>query len=150
MRPSETKVRAFDEFVRVFEPYDLFLTITFETVTFQEAARKSVKRFFATLNTRERVWYEKFIHCFIIYERNPDRQGVHLHGLLKGIKSNFARDLELELQGVFGWFCDVQAYDPDKGASIYFARKYAYGRLADYDYYKINSKYRGCQILQAK
>ena len=123
------------------ERWDLFLTITFRHSKTSFVAKRLFKRFFKHLNTVPNEFFSKYIHCWVFFEKDVYRKGVHIHSLIRGICPSKAALLESKCKSSFGQ-AKVEPYDSLKGAKYYLAKKYCNNRLDDYDYYKINSAKR--------
>lgn len=123
------------------EEWDLFVTITFRQSKAVFIALKLFKRFFKYLNNITKGFFSKYIKCWVYFEKDEDRKGVHIHSLVKGIHPSMAVALEQECNKFFGQ-SKVVPYDAEKGARYYLANKHRGPRLEHFDYYKINSAKR--------
>lgn len=123
------------------EQWDLFVTITFRKRKLVIGAVKAFKHFFKYVNTFAEPLFKKFIRCFIVFEKEDNRGGVHIHTFIKGINPSHANKLEKNLRSVFGQSKAV-SYDSKKGASFYLAKKLGLSNSVHYDYFKINSRLR--------
>lgn len=123
------------------QDWDLFVTITFRESRAGIIAKKLFKWFFKHLNTFANKFFQKYIRCWVFFEQDVDRKGVHIHTLIKGIHPSMADLLEDRCKKFFG-ISKVEPYDSKKGAKHYLGKKYNGYKLDDFDYYKINSAKR--------
>jgi len=145
------RIRGFGKLIKQLGPFDLYATMTFPKVTEKTEAMDAYKHFFKYLNRDYKKFYERYIHCLVVYERNTSRKGVHIHSFIRGIQADLCDMVLRECKNYFGPQCDVQPYALRRWKKIkYIARKYVSPDLEDFDFYKINSRYRGGQILQVK
>ena len=134
-------VSEFGRFLRDIGPWDLFITITFRNSMKISVAKKSFKQFFKHLNSYEQTFFEKFLICFIVFEKEDNRNGVHIHALIRGVKPLHAELLEKKCRKVFGHTA-VLPYNSEKAARFYLSRKYISPDLIDFDFLRINSRLR--------
>ena len=130
---------AFNEFLGR-ENWTLWITITFRNPTTKDLAHRRFKYFLKTLNNDQEEFYAKYVYAVIFYEFEGFRKGVHIHSIVNNISSDKARLLEAECKRVFG---ESKVVPMHEGVKEYLAKKYGSAKLADFDYLKINSKYRG-------
>ena len=123
------------------EQWDLFVTITFRKRKLVTGAVKAFKHFFKYVNTFAEPLFKKFIQCFVVFEKEDSRGGVHIHTFIKGINPFHTNKLEKNLKNIFGQ-SNVVPYDPNRGASFYLAKKVNTSNSVHYDYFKINSRSR--------
>lgn len=134
---------AWKEFIERLRP-DLYVTITFRTITSRDMAIKRFKRFFKFLNKPNKIFYNKFTLNWVYFENKIEGEGYHLHALVKGIVPLLAPDLENECSRVFG-LSKVVPYDHSRviyPASEYLADKCAYFNSDNLKPFKINSRFR--------
>ncbi|MFC1514475.1 hypothetical protein ACFL5X_01065 [Candidatus Omnitrophota bacterium] len=135
------KRTALGEFIR--EPkWDLNGIITPRFPTPTERLGKPFKYFFKHLNRPTYVFYDKFILCWVFFERFGNRKGVHIHTLIKGISPIHAPTLQKKCNGFFG-NAIISPYDPNKKGAFYGIKHYGTEELDDFTFWKINSKWRG-------
>lgn len=135
--------RAWSDWIGKFKP-DLYVTITFTEEIAMELALKRFKQFFAYLNNRRFVFFEKLITCWVIFEKNDTRKGYHIHALIKGIDPTLAPRLEHLCHHAFG-LSKVEGFDysiQPYSAVNYIVDKHIYKYCGSLMYYEINSKYR--------
>lgn len=122
--------------------WSIWFSATFRTPTPLPTAKKSFKHFFKYLNVPGKTkFYDRYMFCWVFFEKDQNRRGVHLHALLQGINPALTSELEELTQRYFGKFSKVVPYVPLKGANSYLALKIN-KTVEDYDFYKINSKFR--------
>lgn len=120
--------------------WDLWATITSRKPTGEVDAKRRLKHFLKCLNAPNRKFYDKYIHLWAFFEKNPARDGVHIHALIKGIDRSKCHALEDRCRDFWGLSTVAPMH---KDVLPYLARKYAHGnRLEDFDFMKINSKVR--------
>jgi len=136
-----------DEFQNLLdrENWDIYCNPTFRRRTLQEEAEEEFKYFFKHLNEPSKIFFPKFIVCWVFYEKGDIRGSLHIHSLIKGINPFFTSDLQGKCTKFFGQ-SQVVAYNhnlpKDKLPSHYLAKKYVSNELDFFDFYKINSKLR--------
>ena len=127
------------------EHWDIYCNPTFRSRTLQEEAEQEVKYFFKHLNKPGKIFFPKFMLCWVFYEGGDIRGGLHLHLLIKGINPSLAPDLQKKCKEFFG-DSQVVPYNynlpGEKSPSRYLAKKYISDELDFFDLYKINSKLR--------
>jgi len=130
------------------ENWDLFTTITFKKSTpcFSRYggsfnAIKRYKYFFKHLNTYPNEFFSKFVSTFTVFERNPSRDGVHVHSLIRGIDGSRAESLQDKLTNTLG-LSRVEPYDPSRNGKYYLCNKIIGNTLEHHEPYKINSAVR--------
>jgi hypothetical protein len=124
--------------------WDIYLTVTFKKSTKLAAAGSAFRYFFKHLNTSDYKFFEKYIKCFVFFEKHKFDRGVHIHSLIQGLNPSFASALENKCLKFFGESkVDAYRYDLPRPASDYLARKCLGSSLEHWDYLKINSKLRG-------
>jgi hypothetical protein len=156
--PDKYKLRmAWINWIEQYKP-DLWITVTFAgqntsglakkefaLENAEELALRRFKQFLKHLNQKRFVFYEKFLLCFLVIEKNPSGDGVHIHALIKGIKPELASRLEQRFHYVFG-ISKVVAFDysiKPYSAIDYITDKYVFYQCDNLMFYRINSKYRG-------
>lgn len=97
------------------ESWDLWATFTFREIVYLDKAKKEFKRFFKSIIGKTDYFFSKFIRTFTVFERNPDRPGVHIHCLIKGINPTLASKVSEKWEGE----SKVLPYDSEKGARFY-------------------------------
>jgi hypothetical protein len=136
-------VQTWADYLGNFRKWDLYVTITFRQDTCLEVAMIKFKRFFKHLNSVERAFYEKMISTYAFFEYNDSfKTGVHIHALIQGINPSLSELLKERCLDYFG-FSKIEPYSPAENVKFYLSRKINQTCLAHYDYYKINSKFRG-------
>jgi len=156
--PDKDRLRqAWIDWIEQLKP-DLWVTVTFAgqdtcglakkkffRENAEELALRRFKQFLKHLNQKRFIFYDKFILCFVIIEKNPGSEGVHIHALIKGIKPELASRLEQRLHIVFGKSSVVAFNDSIKPYSAidYVVDKYVFFHCDNLMFYRINSKYRG-------
>jgi hypothetical protein len=131
------------------EKWDLFVTVTFRNSTKIIIAKKLFKRFFKHLNTAAGEFFDKYIRCWVFFEKDADRQGVHVHALVRGIHPSKAKEIEKRCKERLGE-SKVEEYDATGGAIEYLANKQNSRKLEDYDRCRINSRKRQRPMLGMK
>ena len=126
-------------------PPDLWITITFRKHSSLGFTIKRLKWFFASLNTPAEMFYHHYVKCWVYFEKTIE--GYHIHCLLKRINPDLSLNLEEKCLRYFGR-SEVRPYDhtiTDVPASEYVGQKCVKKKDTQdhWDYYKINSKYRG-------
>lgn len=137
MNTNEQMRSSFEEFLQKF-PCAIWLTVTFKNPVQTYTARKRFKYFLKHLN-KDMIFYEKYIYLWAFYEKEKTREGVHIHACIDGIDSSKAVLLKKECLKFFG-SSEVKA--AHEGVWPYVAEKYNSFDLDDYEYMKINSKFR--------
>ena len=124
--------------------WDIFASFIPKSPTSASLAKRSFKNFFKNLNNpRYGVkFYEKYIYSWVFIEKNSFRRGCHIHTLVRGIDPALAPQLQEVSRKYFSPWSQVVAYDPAKGARHYLVKKILNRTLEDYDFYKINSRWR--------
>jgi len=125
---------------------DLWFSTTFRSKALVMPAEKAFKYFFKSyLNQPDRIFFEKFILCWVLFDKRDSREGVHIHSLIKGIDPSLAPLLQKKSNAFFGQ-SDVRPYDhsisKNRSASHYLAEKYVREEFDHYGFYKINSRLR--------
>ena len=154
--PDKYKLRqAWINWIEQYKP-DLWVTVTFAEYdtsglaknkfpvkNTEELVLKRFKQFLKHLNNKKFAFYGKFILCFLIIEKNPGRDGVHIHAVIKGIKPELASKLEQRCHDAFGE-SRVVAFDFSKPytAIDYIVDKFVFLRCDNLSFYRINSRYR--------
>lgn len=155
-------VEGFDKMIKDKGPWDIFLVTTFRQEKEAEGAKRCFKCKFKYLNEPDDVYYEKVIYAFIVLERNEHRGGIHIHAFIRGIDPSLALFLEDKLKSKRcrkdkcaqdNWYepkyksvigeTVALPYDSKKGGSWYLSWKYPFAKIIDFDFIKINSRYRG-------
>lgn len=125
---------------------DIYLTATFRAKAVTESAEKKFKFFFKCYLNKNKIFFEKYILCWVFFEKGDIRKGIHIHALIKNINPRFTPLLQVICEHFFGE-SKVVAYDhnrpKERQASYYLARKYCSEKLDHFDFYKINSRRRG-------
>jgi hypothetical protein len=124
--------------------WDIWFSTTVSREVGTEDFLRSFKYFFNHINSRDFVFYKGFICGYVFSEFNKFRNGVHLHALIKGIDPEMANPVEEFCWDYFGE-SKVVPYDnyrPDR-ASGYLARKCVSQELDHFDFFKVNSSFRG-------
>lgn len=120
--------------------WDLWVTITSREPMTTEDAKRRIRYLLAHLNTPERKYFDKYAWLWCFFEKNPYRNGIHVHAIIAGIDSFYCKYLENRLWDEFG---QSQVVPIHEGALNYLADKYvAEKTLDDYCPMKINSKLR--------
>jgi len=142
MISNESKILEFEEFIKAKGPWDLWATITFRQKTQLLGARSLFKYFLKHLNSPDDIFFDKFVFCFVFFERD-NRGGVHIHALIRGIHPLYAFKLEGKCREHLG-DTKIKPYNPSlkKNATLYLACKYVTQSLEDFDFMKVNSKFR--------
>jgi len=149
-------IKVYQQYFSEF-PGQTSLNITFANVTEEngiykriekpvslEKARKYFFYFFNHLNKHE-DFYKKFVHFWFFIEQNPhERKGVHLHALMDGIIPEMIPSLNTRCNDTFG---ESEVKVRDKHTIPYLAKKCISPHLIDFNYYKINSRYRSNRRL---
>jgi len=141
MIPNSQLVTAFGELIEG-RNWDIFLTTTFRRPKGSTEAKRAFKYFFKHLNTPAMAFFNKFVFALAVFERDSNRNGVHIHALLQGINPSLVASLEKKCREFFGDSVALP-YDSDKAGRFYIARKYVSSQLDDYDILRINSRLRG-------
>ena len=141
MSTNETKILEFEEFIKSKGPWDLWASVTFHERTELAQARGSFKYFLKHLNSPDDIFFDKFVFCFVCFERES-RGGVHIHALIRGIHPLYALKFQRKCWK-FG-NSKVKPYNPclERNATRYLANKYVSRNLVDFDFMKVNSKFR--------
>lgn len=142
MLSDKEKILEFEEFIKSKGPWDLWVTVTFRKKTLLLQARSSFKYFLKHLNSPDDIFFDKFVFCFVCFERD-DRGGVHIHALIRGIHPLFAYKFGSKCLEHFG-VSKIKPYNPilECNATRYLANKYVTRALVDFDFIKVNSKFR--------
>ena len=119
-------------------PYEIWLTVTFENPRSTSYAKKRFKHYLKHLNDGM-VFYQKYIHLWIFFEKNKVKSGIHIHALIHGIDIAKAPLLEQDCNVCFG---ESKVIVGHKNVIPYVADKYNRPSLDDFDYWKINSRKR--------
>jgi hypothetical protein len=119
--------------------WDLYATITFRSITTTIAAEKAFKYFFKHLNQSGICFFDKFIRCFIAFEKDTLDNGRHIHALISGINPDLSSKLQKECISFFGE-SKVEPYIKGAGASEYIARKCLYPDKTDFKRLEIHSR----------
>ena len=155
--PDKYKSRqAWMNWIEQYKP-DLWVTVTFAgqdiyglhkkrfvSESAEEFAVRRFKQFLKYLNQKRFIFYDKFLLCFLVIERNPGSGGIHIHALIKGIKPELASLLEQRLHNAFGkalvkaFDCSIKPYS----AIDYIVDKYVFFQCDNLMFYRINSRYR--------
>lgn len=128
----------FDKFMRRF-PYEIWMTVTFRKSVSVSTAKKQFKHFLKTLNSKNTIFYHKYIRLWIFYEQNKVRDGMHIHALIDGIDTSKCQLLEQKCCIRFG---ESKVTAGHKNVIPYVSQKYNSPSLLDFDYYKINARLR--------
>lgn len=133
-------IRAFKSFLNK-DKYDLWITITFRNATNMEDAEKKVRYFFKYLNTKYTQYFEKFIRGWFFFEKDDDRNGVHVHAIVQRIPQVFMSEIEVKCNSSSELGNTVVKKMHDK-VIPYLAFKYNTEKLEDFKPFKINSRPR--------
>jgi len=129
---------SFEGFIRKF-PYDTWMTVTFKRTVSTEVAKKRLKQFLKHLNTANTVYYQKSVRLWAFFEKNTIGNGVHVHCLIDGMDTSKCPQLERECLKRFGQSTVTAGH---ANVIPYVAEKYNSTGLDDFDYMKVNSRYR--------
>jgi len=129
---------ALRDFLEEFE-YDLWATFTLKHEGSLEFTSKRIKHFLKHLNRPDEPYYEKYIDCWIFYEKQSS--GVHAHALIRGISPSLAGLVQKRAERELG-VAEVEPYIPHGGAARYLSVKYNRSCLLDFQRCRINSRVR--------
>ena len=147
--------------VREKGPWELFLTMTFRVEKGEQNAKRCFKCVLKYINEPGDVYYQKIVHAFIVLEQDTNRDTVHIHSFIRGIDPSRAVSLQNKIMDKLCWKnkCAqdkghqrkpkivtgqtvVRPYDPELGGDYYLGWKYPFSKMVDYDFIKINSRFR--------
>lgn len=138
---EQNLTNAWNEFLRRHE-WTLWLTLTFKYETSMKSAKSKFKDFFKYFNSYQDVYFDKYIHALVFFEKNAARDGVHIHTLIDRFAPFYSSVIEREWRSLgYGQQCMIKV--PHEGIAEYIAKKEKYHTLDSYDYYTINAHYRG-------
>ena len=141
MISSERLTVALEKDIEARGPWEHWGTVAPRAVTGLAGARRALKQFFSHLNTKERIFFRKYVICYVFYDTHRTRPGVHVHFFLRGIMPFYAPEVEKRLLKELGQ-AKVKPYILGGGAARYVAKKYVTGRLLNFELYRINSRLR--------
>jgi hypothetical protein len=117
---------------------------------------------FKYINEPGDVYYHKIVYALILLEQDNDRDAVHIHSFIRGIPPSRAISLQDKMMNKRCWKnkCSqdkeyewkdkrvigqtvVRPYDPKLGGGYYLGWKYLFSKMVDYDFVRINSRFRG-------
>lgn len=102
--------------------------------------RKEFQFFFSTLN-KYVTFFDKYIFALVCFDRAYKGGRIHIHALIQRIPSQYCHSLQNCAYDFFGE-SKVEPYDSKKDVCYYFGNKYAYSGLSDFDFLKINARWR--------
>lgn len=102
--------------------------------------RKELQYFFSYLNGYV-TFFNRYILVLVCFDRGYEGGRIHVHALIHRIPPQYCRALQSEAYEFFGK-SKVEAYDPKRDVRYYFGNKYAYSWLSDFDFLKINARWR--------
>lgn len=178
MKTSKRKklIGNFARFIEEQGPWDMFITLTFRkkkdsfllkenSFLYEEKevviAKRCLKMLFKYLNTDKMSFFDKYVICLTVFEKEHVRDSVHIHLFLRGIDPTKANDLKkrclnfyLRRKKYLGESnrkptCErlfeqvaIYPYDSEKRARFYLANKYGSSDMVHWDIYRINSRRR--------
>lgn len=130
----------------MFEPLEeqfkdgLWATFTFFKSTCAKTAERRLRKFLKYINSTEKYFYRKYLRGWFFFERDPERNGVHVHALIQGISKKLTDDFEKECCEHLGSTKILNMHD---GVANYLNKKYFYlNTLEDYKPFMVNSALR--------
>ena len=159
MRLTQKKVLV-EEFARFIErlgPWHMFITLTFRREKNSMFAKKCLKVLMKYINTDDITFFDKYVICFTVFEKEHVRNSVHLHLFLKGIDPTKADALKNRcLDFIFKRTHNgkviyerlfeqvaIYPYEAEKRARFYLANKYISPDTDYWDIFRINARKRG-------
>jgi len=145
---TELKRRSFKKLLERW-CYDVWFTGTFGRRRYEQSGLREFTRFFKDLNTPYHTYFKGYVRCWVFVERKPWNDRVHIHALIQRIDPALAYELAQKWEELFG-DAHVVPYDYTlkRQATRYIAEKYAHDWIRDYNFLKINSKYRKGSSLE--
>ncbi|MFA5316377.1 MAG: hypothetical protein WC369_03045 [Dehalococcoidales bacterium] len=102
--------------------------------------RKEFQFFFSTLNGYV-TFFDRYMLALVCFDRAYKGGRLHVHALIQRIPPQYCRALQSVAYDFFGE-SKVTPYDPKRDVRYYFGNKYAYSGSSDFDFLKINARWR--------
>jgi len=121
--------------------WDAWVSLTFKRECSAEKASRVFKRFFKHLNSSQDKFFDMFFYCMVFFEKNVFRRGVHIHALFNRFPLSERQMRKLERR--WSPIGQSKIKKVHKKVIPYLIKKFQMGTLEGFDYFKINSRYRG-------
>jgi len=140
VKEKEQIKKAWKNFLKLRD-WTVWLTIRPRIPVKDIRAKMMFKRFLKRLNHPGEEYFNRFVEAFVFYEKNhPESGHVHTHAVLNRIDPKHCSAIEKKCMRLFGQSKVKPLHD---GVPDYLADKQVYSKLVSFDFYKINSRYRG-------
>ncbi|MDP8265262.1 MAG: hypothetical protein P9M12_07310 [Candidatus Aceula lacicola] len=128
------------EFLKMHK-WDTWVSLSFRWECSSEKASRVFKKFFKNLNSPEDKFFDMFFYCMVFFEKNKFRRGTHIHALFNRFSLSEKQMQKLERR----WSPIGQSKIKKVHEHVipYLTEKFQKKTLEHFDYFKINSRYRG-------